>query len=363
MILTKEVTVRPRGSMIKYYREKGYDSKYNQPLVVKVEDLPKASEVVVQVLCEMCKDKILSVRYVDYNRSVNNSGSYVCKACSYAKCKQTNIARYGMLYTETDECKEKTKKTCIEKFGVENPMQNKDISLKVRKTNINKYGCENVLQVSEFKSKAITTCVERYGIDNPSKSEEIKEKTRTTNMQRYGVPYTQQSPEVRAKANATLCKNGTQKTSKQQLYLQSILGGTINFPIKYYAVDICFPEEKLIIEYDGGGHDLRVTLGNLTQEEFDQREIVRNNVIKKEGYKRINIVSKTDKLPSDEILLQMLSEASQYFSDFPQHSWIEFNLNTSTMRNAEHKDGIPYNYGPLRAIKDTDLQVQQNTIT
>jgi hypothetical protein len=51
-----------------------------------------------------------------------------------------------------------------------------------------------------------------------------------------------QSPEVRAKANETLCKNGTQKTSKQQLYLHSLYGGKINYAISYYAADICLPE-------------------------------------------------------------------------------------------------------------------------
>ena len=201
----------------------------------------------------------------------------------------------------------------------------------------------------------IESCIDKYGIAIPSKSEEIKEKTRLTNLKRYGVPYTQQSLEVRAKANETLCKNGTQKTSKQQLYLYSIFGGEINYPISYYAADICFPEEKLIIEYDGGGHDLRVTLGRLTQEEFDQKEIIRHNILKREGYNRINIVSITDKLPSDQILLQMLSDARSYFSEYPHHSWIEFNIDTSTVCNAENQQGIPYQFGTLRTIKDSDL--------
>lgn len=70
-----------------------------------------------------------------------------------------------------------------------------------------------------------------------------------------------------------------------------------------------------------------------------------------------------DKLPSDQVLLQMLSDAKSYFSLYPNHSWIEFNLSTSTVRNAEHKDGIPYDYGSLRTIKDSDLNnVQLNNI-
>lgn len=204
------------------------------------------------------------------------------------------------------------------------------------------------------------SCIRLYGVDNASKIEEVKERTRFTNIERYGVPYTQQSPDVRAKANETLCKNGSQKTSKQQLYLHNLYGGELNFFIKYYATDICFPEEKLVVEYDGGGHDLRVTLGRLTQEEFDQKEIIRNNIIKREGYKQMRIISSNDKLPSDTTLLQMLSDARTYFSQYPNHSWIEFNISTSTVRNAENINGIPYDFGALRTIKDNDIQNQSD---
>lgn len=41
-ILTKEIEVNPSGKMIKYYQEKGYDAKYHELLMVKVEDLPKS---------------------------------------------------------------------------------------------------------------------------------------------------------------------------------------------------------------------------------------------------------------------------------------------------------------------------------
>lgn len=374
-IITKEVEVRVNGYTAGRYESIGYKipikkaskltyEKYkkefvydtSKTIVVKVEDLPKYSESYVDVLCDMCNKNTMSMRYADYNKSIDKIGICVCKECSYIRKKQRDIDLYGCSYVETEEFKEKRKKTCLDEFGVESPLQNKEIMEKARLTNIQRYGCPNPSQVPEFKEKAKLTSLEHFGVDCPSKSEEIKEKTRMTNIQKYGVEYTMQSPEVRAKANETLCKNGTQKTSKQQLYLHSLYGGELNFFVKYYATDICFPEEKLIIEYDGGGHDLRVTLGRLTQEEFNQKEIIRNNIIKREGYKQMRIVSEKDLLPSDSILLQMLSDARNYFSTYPSHSWIEFNISTSTIRNAEHKDGITYSYGSLRTIKDNDVQ-------
>ena len=89
-----------------------------------------------------------------------------------------------------------------------------------------------------------------------------------------GYYYASQSPEVKEKINKTLCQYSNQKTSRQQLYLHSLYGGELNYPIKYYSADICFPEEKFEIEVDCGGHDLNVKTGRMTQEEFDKREII-----------------------------------------------------------------------------------------
>ena len=58
MILTKEVEVRPTGKMIQYYKDLGYNAKYQQPLIVKVEDLSKGSYVNIEVLCDFCKETI-----------------------------------------------------------------------------------------------------------------------------------------------------------------------------------------------------------------------------------------------------------------------------------------------------------------
>lgn len=75
----------------------------------------------------------------------------------------------------------------------------------------------------------------------------------------------------------------------------------------------------------------------------------------------MHIISATDFLPSDEILLQMLDYTKQYFSDYPNHSWIEFNIDSSTVRNAEQKEGSFFNYGDLRKIKESDVKERAET--
>lgn len=53
-----------------------------------------------------------------------------------------------------------TKKTCLEKYGVDNPYKNKKVQAKYKKT-----------------------CLEKYGVDNPSKADEIKIKKIITEKQ------------------------------------------------------------------------------------------------------------------------------------------------------------------------------------
>ena len=55
--------------------------------------------------------------------------------------------------------------------------------------------------------------------------------------------------------------------------------------------------------------------------------------------KLIRIISSKNYLPSNDTLLQMLSQAKQYFNT-TNHTWVEYNVDTSLMRNAENKEGV-----------------------
>lgn len=299
------------------------------------------------------------------------------------KAQQTIFERYGVEnVSQNKDIQDKRIQTFMDRFGVIAPLQNKECFEKLKQTNMEKYGVEFVSQLEEVKQKARQTSLEKFGVDNPSKSEEIREKVKNTNLERYGVEYLLslpsfhehsrevdmerygvyhhlQNPEILAKQKETFYKHGTCPTSKQQNYLHKIYGGELNSPFVMYNLDIYLPYDRINIEYDGSGHRLSCELGYITEEEFRRKETIRNITVKKAGIKQMRIISTTDKLPSDTVLLQMLQDTRTYFSDYPEHSWIEFNLDNSTLRNAEHKSGTPYNFGPLRTIKDSDLN---NTI-
>ena len=352
MILTKEVEMKVGPNNVEYYASLGYDiPKRNasrstrqatgrdfvydlgKTFWVKVEDLPSKSNVAIDVVCDYCNAPY-KTRYVNYyNATRGLIVKCACKNCVSKKYKDVIMDKYGVeSVSQLDYVKEKKRQTTFEHYGVDNPSKSKEIRDKVEQTMIERYGVSNPTQFKEFRDKSIVTCQERFGVD-----------------------YALQSMEVREKSAKSYYTASSQKCSKQQAYLFDLYGNEenveINYPVQNYNVDIYFSNSNIVLEYDGSGHDLPIKIGSVTKEEFNQKEIIRSNIIKRLGFKQIHIVSYTDKLPSDEILLQMLELAKQYFSDYPEHSWIEYNIDTSSVRNAEHKDGVFFDYGELRRIK------------
>lgn len=385
MLLTKEVEVKVSPKTVDHYLSLGYkipmkkaSKSYNRiyhkeyvydfstPIVVNVKDLTKGCASDVDVLCDYCKEEVMTMAYSTYLRTLEHIAKSSCKKCKAKKEEEYFLMKYGVKSpSQLNEFREKYRETCIEKFGTDNYFKTDEFAKKRIESMKDKYGVEYPLQSEEIQEQWKNTCMNKYGANNPAKSQEIKDKMAVTNIERYGGIAPSNSPEVRKKMSSTLYTNGTVSTSKQQMYLfnlyRFIYSTTkLNYPISYYNVDICLPDEKLTVEYDGGFHAGMVKTGRMTQEEFERKELVRDKIIKFEGYKIIRIKSDADLLPSDTTLLQMLQNARNYFSDYPNHSWIEFNIDTSTVRNAEHKDGILYNFGTLRRIKDEDLTNQTN---
>lgn len=300
----------------------------------------------------ICAKKKTTIAYSDYNRCIKRSGCYLCKKCSYKKAAQTNIEKYGFSSPlQSDFIKEKIKQTNLERYGVENYGQTKECHEKIKQTCLEKYGVEHFSQLQEIKDKKAATNLERYGHEYINQVEEFKTKQQLSLFEHYGVYNPMHSKEIKEKLAILLYKNGTRRMSLQQIYLNNIYGGELNFQIKYYDADICLLDEKIVIEYDGSGHNLPVKFGKMTQEEFNHKELIRDKVIKREGYKQMRIISSKDLLPSDEILLQMLDITRKYFNT-TTHTWINFDIDNSRMLNAENKDsnGVFFDFRKLHKV-------------
>lgn len=124
--------------------------------------------------------------------------------------RRTTLEKYGVEnVSQLKEIKEKKEQTCLEHFGVENPAQSKEVYDKIRQTCLEvygvessnstlekkekikntvlqRYGAENIMQNADIHAKQKETLIERYGVDNPQKNADIKAKREQTNLKRYG---------------------------------------------------------------------------------------------------------------------------------------------------------------------------------
>lgn len=149
--------------------------------------------------------------------------------------------------------------------------------------------------------------------------------------------------------------------SRQQKYLANLVNGKINAVISGYWADIVLENEKIDLEYDGGGHNLNVIRKQCTQEEFDVEEKIREESIYKKGYKIIRIISKRDNLPSDEIILNLIEGFKN--SDFKV---VRIDIDEGTV-DRDYSEKWYCNFGELRRITKKDLepfekQEEKNTL-
>ncbi len=154
------------------------------------------------IRCLKCENK---VRYCDINRGYVKYCSNKCQIIDYWE----NISDI-----EKKERVIKSKNTCMEKYGVDNPNKLNFIKEKSKVTNNMKYGSDYHLKTDNYKNKIKEILVNKYGVDNVSKIEEVKKKKKSkslnkteeekiitrsryknTILERYGVEHLSQDSE------------------------------------------------------------------------------------------------------------------------------------------------------------------------
>jgi hypothetical protein len=84
---------------------------------------------------------------------------------------------------------------------------NESIAEKTKKTCLERYGFKSVMCVPKVKQRYRDTCVARLGVDHPRKSEIVQRKAKATLKKNYGVDYPHQSKTIRSRYVKTLRKN------------------------------------------------------------------------------------------------------------------------------------------------------------
>lgn len=195
---------------------------------------------------------------------------------------------------------------------------------------------EDVCCSSCKKEKMMKVSLEKYGNICSLRNPEVFEKSKKKNNETLGVDFPFQNKKILEKCRETILQKHSSrvvfsknKISKQQIKIHSLYGGEINYNCFPYLLDIFFSEKRIYFEYDGGGHNLNVKLKRQTENEFVEKEIEREKFLFGLGYKQFRIISKTDKLPSDDILMQIKNRAFYILINENFNKYI-YNIDTNT---------------------------------
>lgn len=154
--------------------------------------------------CPSCAGKDEEVQKKLKNTKINKYGENYPDII-IKKGKLTKFKRYG---DENYNNKEKSKQTCLERYGVDNPMKSAQFLEKSKQTCLEKYGANCFLTSDEFLNKkgyyiekSKQTRLERYGVDCAMKTSIIKEQVKQTCLERYGADWNCMRPEAKNSRN------------------------------------------------------------------------------------------------------------------------------------------------------------------
>lgn len=143
------------------------------------------------IYCEHCGKELTIKQYLEGHRFCSN----IC----------------GVL---SEEKREKTKKTCIEKYGFDNPIKSDQIKEKLKKSVREKYGVDYVTQLESQKEKSKKTCLERYGVEHYAQSEQFLTDFKQHFLEEYGVENPMRVPSIKEKQMESLSKTTEARIAK-----------------------------------------------------------------------------------------------------------------------------------------------------
>lgn len=222
-------------------------------------DNPSKSNIIKEkIKSKMCKDGVWYVETDEYKEKRKKTCmekynyEHFSKTKEYhKKVKKTNIEKYGVdSYNKTDVCKEYVKKQNLEKYGVEYYQQTNEFREKTKKTNLEKYGVEHHTQTNEFKNKMKKYYIKKYGVEHPMQTEEFKKRMTDTIIQKYGEMWLNYAPKYNSNSIIFL----DILSEKLGLPIQHALNGGEKKFAKYW-IDGYIEKYNICIEWDEKHHN------------------------------------------------------------------------------------------------------------
>jgi len=165
---TAEVAWNARNA--KRFKALGYIfTKMKDVFTVKIEDLSPNSHSKVRVKCDYCGAEYdtIWVSVVKGRKSGVNKDCCSNPVCTGKKAADVMEFKHGVRYSAfLPDVVEKRKRTCLERYGVDNPSKSEVVKERIVKSNLERYGVEYSQQSPEVRAKTNETCLERYGVSN-----------------------------------------------------------------------------------------------------------------------------------------------------------------------------------------------------
>ena len=366
IILPQTIKMTWSSSNKKFYESEGYIfTKYKDKFDIDVLDLTQGSSERIKCICKYCNNVIeKTAKYISKNHD-----DICCNNCRSKKAIHTNQIRYGVNSTgQLPWVREKAKKTNLERYGVECAFQAKEVQEKIKQTNLERNGVPYPMMSDKIKQKSEQTCLEKYGVKKPLQNKNIRQKAIDTTLERYGVSNIMELDSIKDKviknAIQTMYENNTAPCSQQQRHIHNLIGGALNYPVSRCLLDIAFPEKMIYIEYNGGGHDLCVKLGDISEQEFKSREIHRKRFLQNQGWKVIQIECKADKLLQDDLLIEIINYGISYLEN-SNHSWFQIDLDNMKINCGEFSTELDpkcstFKFGPEDDENSSEAEEVEN---
>lgn len=274
---------------IEHFRKQGYEVELKDTISVAAKDLVPGSHKKIIVICDYCGQEI-SKEFRRFITGRKNSTKDACYDC--AQVKRQEVLQ--------------------EKYNSDSPFGSQEVRDKSKRTVRERYGVENVMQVKEVKEKLADTLESRYGVRGVLQHPAFLKKARKTTFAKYQTFSSLSVQSIRKKGVYTYV-NGV-RASKGQMQLGQVLNAEINVRLENgFCLDLVV-DETIVLEYNGSGHDLRVKLGYVSQEDFLEKEEKRKEFILKSGLYFIEVNNPRDlKINLDKI--KEIQEAMTELSD------------------------------------------------
>jgi len=299
------------------------------------------------VLCQICHREFKSLRSLShhlvthnmdvreyYDRFLKKPDEGTCIVCGRPAIFKG--LKYGYLNYCSSSCSlrssdrmEKLRKTCLERYGVENPSQIPKAKEKKKQTFLERYNVEYPSQSKEIRQKIKQSVLEHYRVEHPAQALEVRNKTKETCLQNLGVPFPMQSLEVRKKSEQTLLDRYNVVNISQVPHIKEKTKETwrnkygVSCPLKSPEIrekskKTCL--EKYGVEYSSKAESVKDKIKNTVRERYGV-DYFSQSFEFKEKVRRINLEKFQTKLSKylGELQLQLVDEP--YQGSTYKHRW------------------------------------------